>query len=123
MNPTSTPPRLGGLLLSWLVLAGTGAVPARAQDTVPPGPSATRVNGTVAVVPGARYEAGPLRRLFAGANRRSLWLQPLEVPVLDLDRFGGGLVPDHASGNQSRTLHLTAPDGRCLLYTSPSPRD
>ena len=43
------------------------------------------------VVAGAHYRAGWLHRLMLGAHHRDLWATPLEVDVLDLSQFAGGL--------------------------------
>ena len=73
---------------------------------------------SVTVTPGDRYDAGWLTRFFNGDNRRDLWLRPLDVPVLRLDDFGGGLEPEEQGGNQSRTLHMIAPHGRTYIFRS-----
>jgi hypothetical protein len=88
-----------------------------AQQLDPPPPPAD--SGTlVQVVPGADYAAGGLRRFLIGDNRRDLWVRELTVPVLDLDRFAGGLTPLKEGGNQSRTLHLRGADGRTYIFRS-----
>ncbi|NIP83076.1 MAG: hypothetical protein GWM90_29145, partial [Gemmatimonadetes bacterium] len=90
------------------------AVPAAAQVDPPAGRADTRVR----VVPGAEYAAGPIQRFFHGDNRRDLWTRELLVPVLDLDGYAGGLVPEDQGGNQSKTLHLVAGDGRTYIFRS-----
>jgi hypothetical protein len=119
------PARAGGRrlvtgALSVALAAGAAAlVPAGApaQQLDPPPPPAD--SGTlVQVVPGARYEAGALRRLFNGANRRDLWLRELTVPLLDLDRFAGGLRAEDSGGNQSKTLHLVNAKGETYIFRS-----
>ena len=49
------------------------------------------------VIADPTLSAGPLHRLFFGNDYRDLWTTPIDIEVLDLSR--------------------------CLLYTSPSPRD
>ena len=94
--------RLGGLLL----VVSCGLVPAaRAQTPLAHVDSAT-------VTPGD-YDASGLRRAIVGAGYRDLWSTPITVPVLDLDRFAGGLEPEDRGGtSQSIVLHMRGADGR-----------
>src|SRR2546422_5138593 len=39
-------------------------------------------------------------RLFLGAHYRDLWGTPVEVEVLDLSRFAGGLTPTGCGGRR-----------------------
>ena len=80
------PPGMGSLLFTALSLA-----------------AAVR---TVTVVPGDHYQAGWSRRLLLGGHWREAWNTPIEVPVLDLDSFDGGLTPDRQGGGLE-TAHLT----------------
>src|SRR5215208_3449584 len=83
------------------------AVPAAAQEQAPP-PGETR-----RVVAGERYEAGPLHRLFLGPHYRDLWTTPMDVEVLDLATYAGGLTATKKGGGmQTKSLRLEAPDGR-----------
>src|SRR5438128_702671 len=62
---------------------------------------------TVVIEPGARYRAGWLSRVFFGAQWRHLWTTPIEVPLLDLGSFDGGLTPiERGGGLQTKNLHL-----------------
>ena len=64
------------------------------------------------VVPGARYEAAGLKRWFLGGAYRELWTTPVEIPVLDLEGFAGGLTPLETGGyGQTFTLELRGADG------------
>lgn len=45
------------------------------------------------VVAGPQYHARGLRRILLGPGYRKLWTAPIEVPVLDLGTFAGGLLP------------------------------
>ena len=58
------------------------------QEVLPPMPALD----TVTVVPGPEYRAGWLRRFSLGDSYRNVWTTPIRVPVIDLDRFGGGLT-------------------------------
>ena len=70
---------------------------ARSVDSVLPAPVAvpTRVllegADTVTTTPGRAYPAGRMKRFFLGDLNRHLWSVPVTLPVLDLDRVGGGM--------------------------------
>ncbi|MEO5580522.1 MAG: hypothetical protein ABIR58_07665, partial [Gemmatimonadaceae bacterium] len=66
---------------------------------------------TVSVVPGD-YEAGWLTRKLLGDGWRDVWVTAIDVPMLDLGRYAGGLKVDRSGGgNQSRTLHFLETSG------------
>ena len=68
---------------------------------------------------GPRYQASGLHRLLFGREYRSLWSTPMSVPVLDLRTFAGGLKPvSKGGGQQTRSLLLTARDGREFFFRS-----
>ena len=70
-------------------------------------------NRSVTVVPGSEYEAGALHRLIFGSHWRSLWTTPVEVQVLDLRTFAGGLTPlEKGGGFQTLTLSFRGADGK-----------
>jgi len=84
------------------------------QTAAPAGPQARQT-----VVAGAHYRAGWLHRLFLGAHYRDLWATPLEVEVLDLSRFAGGLTPTGCGGRrQTKVLRLLGKDGRQYVFRS-----
>ena len=71
------------------------------------------------VVAGDHYHAGWLHRLLLGAHYRDLWVTPLEVDVLDLSRFAGGLTPTGCGGRrQTKVLRLLGKDGRQYVFRS-----
>ncbi|HEV7499492.1 MAG TPA: hypothetical protein VGQ33_05780, partial [Vicinamibacteria bacterium] len=75
-----------------------------------PAPAAT---GTVRVAANPRYRASGLHRLLLGANYRQLWTTPVQVEVLDLHAFAGGLTPlKKGGGKQTKSLRFDAADGR-----------
>jgi hypothetical protein len=81
------------------------ALPASAAEPARP---ATR-----RVVAGERYEAGGIHRLFLGPHYRDLWTTPIDVEVLDLATYAGGLTATKKGGGmQTKSLRLEAPDGR-----------
>ena len=98
------------LILLWsmvILTIGSSTFPA-AVDAQDPPPA-----NTVRVVPGADYAAGGLRRFFLGGHYRDIWTTEIEVPVLDLENFAGGLtaISSHA-GSQTTSLRMLGADGR-----------
>lgn len=85
-----------------------------------PRPAAAQVPGdTVTLAAGPQYEAGSVRRFLHGSNWRHVWTAPLQVPVLDVRTFAGGLEPlRRGGGNQSITLHMVDAQGRRWLFRS-----
>ena len=68
---------------------------------------------TVVVVPNEHYRVGWVGRIFLGSNWRDLWTTPIQVPVLDLGSFDGGLTPDREGGGlQTKSLHFRSASGR-----------
>jgi hypothetical protein len=68
---------------------------------------------TVRIAANPRYRATGLHRLFLGPNYRRLWATPIEVEVLDLKSFAGGLTPTKkGGGKQTKALRFEAADGR-----------
>src|SRR5204863_1888125 len=73
----------------------------------------------VTMTAGAQYRAGWLHRWLLGAHYRDLWTTPLQVDVVDLARFGGGLTPlKRGGGRQTKSLRLRAADGRVYIFRS-----
>ncbi|HEX4381857.1 MAG TPA: hypothetical protein VH083_02870 [Myxococcales bacterium] len=68
---------------------------------------------------GERYGAGWLQRFFLGAHWRDAWTTPIEVPVLDLDTFDGGLKPDRLGGGlETNNLHFKSGNGHTWAMRS-----
>lgn len=62
--------------------------------------------------PQRSYPAGSLHRFLLGSNYRDLWDLAIRVPVLDLDRFEGGIVPTElGGGQQTASLRFINPAG------------
>ena len=73
----------------------------------------------VTVIPGEEYKAGWLHRVFFGSHWRDLWTTPVEVEVLDLDKFAGGLIPlEKGGGLQTKSLKFKGKDGRIWKFRS-----
>lgn len=58
------------------------------------------------VAPNPEYQAGPLHRWLWGSGYRKLWATPIQVEVLDLAHFAGGLTPKKTGGGK-QTMSLT----------------
>ena len=90
-----------------LLLAGSAV----AQASEPAAPAARRV------AIGPQYEAGGLHRWLWGDDYRALWTKPIEVEVLDLATFAGGLTPvSRVGGQQTKGLALRGADGRDYTF-------
>ncbi len=73
----------------------------------------------VVVEAGERYRASWLTRLFLGGQWRDLWTAPIEVPLLDLASFDGGLTPDREGGGlQTKNLRFKSANGRRWVFRS-----
>lgn len=84
------------------------------QDTARRTPVAT---DTLLVVPNGRYDAGAMHRWMLGRGHRDLWATLMSAPVLDLSREAGGLrVTGLGGGLQTRSLQLSAADGRAFVF-------
>jgi len=72
---------------------------------------------TVVVEAGERYRASWLTRLLWGSQWRDLWTTPIEVPVLDLGSFDGGLTPDREGGGlQTKNLRFKSGNGHHWVF-------
>src|SRR5437588_6051644 len=95
-----------------------------ATALAPPALRGQTAGGTVpaerrTVVAGAHYRAGWLHRVLLGAHYRDLWGTPIEIPVLDLSRFGGGLTPASCGGRrQTKSLRFLGGDGGQYVFRS-----
>jgi hypothetical protein len=69
------------------------------------------------ITAGARYRRSGFYRFLFGADYRDLWTTPVSLPVLDMERFAGGLKPVRIVGHgQSKALALTGADGRSYTF-------
>jgi len=75
--------------------------------------------GTVTVVADSSFSRGSLHRWLFGDHYRDLWHTPLQVPVLDLGSFAGGLTPLRKGGGlQTVSLRFQGADGRQYVFRS-----
>jgi hypothetical protein len=81
---------------------------------------ATAQARTATVVAGAQYASPPGgQRWLLGDGYRDLWTAPVEVEVLDLRAFAGGLTPVmRVGGMQTLGLALRGRDGRDYTFRS-----
>lgn len=104
--------------LAAIVVAIAPACHATAQPVkIPP----EQLNGKTAatVVPGAGYRAGKAGDLLLGSNWRALWNTPVEVPLLDLRTYAGGITPLEKGGDQlAETLLFKGANGKEYLFRS-----
>src|SRR5262249_31395719 len=81
--------------------------------------SAQEAPRIVTVQPGARYELGWFGRFVLGSQWRYLWTTPIQVPVLDLDTFDGGLTPEREGGGlETLNLHFKSANGHSWVFRS-----
>ena len=101
-------------MVLWSFVLACGLAPASAgaqdKDTAP---------RTVVTAAGGHYRAGPLHRLILGRHYRDLWVLPVEVELLDVTTFAGGLTPLRTGGGrQTRSLRFGGADGREYSFRS-----
>jgi hypothetical protein len=81
------------------------------------GPAAVVGTDSVVLAPGLRYRGSRLHRFLYGSTYRDLWATPIKVPLLDLRRFAGGLLPvKRGGGNQTKSLRLKTADGTEYVF-------
>src|SRR2546421_1619520 len=74
---------------------------------------------TETLAAGPRYQAGWLTRFLLGGQWREIWTTPIEVPVLNLESFDGGLIPERrGGGQQTKSLRLKSGNGRIWGFRS-----
>ena len=66
----------------------------------------------ITVIAGEQYKAGKMHEFLGGKHWRELWITPVKVEVLDLDKFAGGLTPiKKGGGQQTKSLRFLGKDG------------
>jgi len=114
--PPATPPSERSWVCAALVAAGglaPGPTTGQGGASPPPPPR------TVTVTAGPEYRAGWLHQVLFGRHYRDLWITPIDVELLDLGAFAGGLTPlRRGGGAQTRALRLAGADGREYVFRS-----
>lgn len=88
-----------------------------AGDTV--GTADAPAEKTKTVVAGEQYGKPPGGLFFFGKDYRDLWTAPVQIPVLDMQSFAGGLKPVmRIGGNSTKGLALKGADGRDYTFRS-----
>lgn len=78
-----------------------------------------RVERTERRAPGPEYASGGFHRLLFGDAWRDLWTTPIDVEVIDLATFAGGLTATKQGGGfQTKSLRLRGADGREYKFRS-----
>ena len=99
------------------LLGFTAAAAPRAARAAATPDSTLDVSRLVTVVPGEHYRAGALHRFLLGDDYRRLWSTAIDVPVLDLRSFAGGLkAVRRVGGQQTPGLALKGADGRDYTF-------
>lgn len=81
------------------------------QDAIP--------GNRVTVAPNPRYAAGSVHRWILGTEYRDIWGIPVEIEVLDIKTFAGGLTPIKRGGfGQTTSLHMRGADGIRYVFRS-----
>ncbi len=76
-------------------------------------------DNVVSVTPGKKYGGGWLHRFLLGSAWRDLWLEPIPVPVANLDTLAGGLTAFEKGGHaQTLSLRFSSPQGRIYNFRS-----
>ena len=76
-------------------------------------------SSSVRVIPGPEYEASGFYELFMGSHWRDLWTTEIEVDVLNLSKYGGGLTPLKKGGSfHTKSLRFEGNDGKLYKFRS-----
>ena len=107
--------RLSALLAVTFAGPSVAAAQSREPRQPPPPPIVSRDSVTIAASP--RYASSGFKRFFLGDTYRDLWTTPVRVPVVNLDRYAGGLKPlKEGGGHQTKNLRLATPIGTEFVF-------
>ncbi len=82
-------------------------------------PQDTSLGSIVRLVPGSHYSAGWFHRMLLGDHYRDLWTDSVTVPLLDLNRFAGGLtILCRGGGFQTKALRFQGANGNQYIFRS-----
>lgn len=75
--------------------------------------------GLTAVAAGPEYEANGWKRIWFGKHYRTTWMEPVQVPYLDLDEtFDGLTIYKKGGGRQTTSLKFRSGDGSVYTFRS-----
>lgn len=78
-----------------------------------------QLGDSAVIIPGPFYERGPSFQHLLGAKYREIWVVPVNVPVLRLHEYGGGLDTVKFSGSQQTIgIDVKDPQGRVWAVRS-----
>jgi len=64
-------------------------------------------------------KVGSVKRIFLGHHYRKEWATPVDIEILDLNSFAGGLTPVKLGGGlQTKSLRMQGADGRLYVLRS-----
>jgi len=90
-----------------------------ANATPPTLPDSLPSLGTVSIAPNERYKSSGLHTFIFGQHWRNVWTTPIEVPILDIRKFAGGLMPERKGGGfQTQSLRLKGKNGIVYKFRS-----
>lgn len=69
------------------------------------GYSQTRKDSTIELPAGIEYKSGWFHNFLFGKHWRDVWITPVEVEILDVNTFAGGLTPIKKGGGM-QTISL-----------------
>ena len=73
----------------------------------------------ITVIPGERYAAGSFHKFWFGEHWREVWTTPVNVEILNLKEFAGGLTPiKKGGGMQTKSLRFKRSDGKNWKFRS-----
>ena len=74
---------------------------------------------TVWVTPRSRFDANVIQRAILGDGYRNLWAMPVQVQILNLQQFAGGLTPTQRGGGlQTPSIRLQSAEGPVFTFRS-----
>jgi len=71
------------------------------------------------IVPGEQFAADGFYEFWFGKHWREVWITPVKVKILDLNKFAGGLTPiKKGGGMQTKSLRFKGNDGKIWKFRS-----
>ncbi|MEX0967029.1 MAG: BamA/TamA family outer membrane protein [Bacteroidia bacterium] len=77
------------------------------------------IDSTVTIPAGESFRAASFKRFWLGDHYRDAWTAPVDVKVMDMSTYDGGLRPMKRGGGMStKSLRLSSPDGNQHIFRS-----